>query len=224
VIEISSNSEEGNSYCNKAKFTKMHDQNDSFLNLNQLIEDIVIPKWTHYMRSKTERREGDAKKKPRTDTFRKKILRDMREFYRTLFRKRFHLSEYKTIEGIQECLKTMFEELGITLDQSDLNDFQLFRYVHQTHQYTTKKMFRHEKDINIDSPFKVIEKYNELNLKKFMRHPLSSKMFFLVFNNYLQHYQPLVKRDYRNNVVNIIMGYLNCYKRMSSEENLLWIE
>lgn len=53
------------------------------------------------MKSKTERREGDARKKPRTDTFRKKILRDMREFYRTLFRKRFHLSEFKTIEGIK---------------------------------------------------------------------------------------------------------------------------
>jgi hypothetical protein len=75
--------------------------NERYNSIFQLIEGSVIPKWVSYMRSKIERREGDAKKKPRTDTFRKKILRDMREFYRTLFRKRFHLSEYKTIEDVK---------------------------------------------------------------------------------------------------------------------------
>lgn len=172
------------------------------------------------MKSKTERREGDARKKPRTDTFRKKILRDMREFYRTLFRKRFHLSEFKTIEGIKSCLQTFFDELGINLSESDLNDYQLFRYVHQTHQYTTMKMLSDEGDVNRNSPFKVIEKYNENNLKRFMKHPLSSKMFYFVYNNYMHHYCPLVKEDYKEKVMTIICMFLNCYRKMKSTDHL----
>lgn len=154
----------------------------------ELIELYVIPKWKEYMKSKTERREGDAKKKPRTDTFRKKILRDMREFYRTLFRKRFHLSEFKTLEGIKTCLSTFFDELGIDVTEEDLNDYQLFRYVHQTHQYTTMKMRGAGRGDNGQSPFRVLENYNENNLRRFMKHPLSSKMYYFVFKNFLHHY------------------------------------
>lgn len=157
-------------------------------NIYELIHYYAIPKWTEYMKSKTERREGDAKKKPRTDTFRKKILRDMREFYRTLFRRRFNLNEFKTREGIIECLRTFFDELGISITENDLYDYQLFRYVHQTHQYTTMKLRASEEIATSESPFKVIERYNENNLKRFMKHPLSSKMFYFVFNNFLHHY------------------------------------
>lgn len=175
----------------------------------ELIELYVIPKWKEYMKSKTERREGDAKKKPRTDTFRKKILRDMREFYRTLFRKRFHLSEFKTLEGIKSCLSTFFDELGIDVTEEDLNDYQLFRYVHQTHQYTTMKMRGARNAVNSQSPFRVLENYNENNLRRFMKHPLSSKMYYFVFKNYLQHYCPLIKKDYSDKVIGIIHELLN---------------
>lgn len=156
------------------------------------------------MTSKTERREGDAKKKPRRDTFRKKILRDMREFYRILFRKRFHISEYKSVPDIQKCLRVFFDELGLPLSEEELNDYQLFRYVHQTHQYTTKKIKPSKEALHGDSPFKVSEKYNDSNFKKFMKHPLPSRLFYFCFNNYLQYYYPTIKADYREEVMSVV--------------------
>jgi hypothetical protein len=64
-----------------------------------LIDDHVIPKWKEYMASKTQRRMVDTRGDPRTDTIWKKILRDVREFYRILFRLRFHHLEFKDQEG-----------------------------------------------------------------------------------------------------------------------------
>ena len=219
-IDISSSSEDLNS-CYKKRQGKAREER--YNSIHQLIEESVLPKWVSYMKSKIERREGDAKKKPRTDTFRKKILRDMREFYRTLFRRRFHLSEYKTIEDIKTWLRTLFDELGISLGPNDLNDFQLFRYVHQTHQYTTRKIVRHRNGLSLDSPFMVIERYNENNLKKFLMHPLSSKMFYFLFENYSSLYNDSAY-PYMDKVISIISKILLSYKSMATPDHLKNIE
>jgi hypothetical protein len=92
----------------------------------ELIEEHVIPKWKEYMKSKTARREGDSRKEPRTDTMWKKILRDVREFFRILFRKRFHHLEYKDSAGALKCVELLFDELGIPLKGEYLNDSKLF--------------------------------------------------------------------------------------------------
>jgi hypothetical protein len=178
------------------------------MSVNQMINSYVIPKWCEYIASKTERREADPTKKPRLDTFRKKVLRDMREFYRIMFRKRFHLSEYKTYEGVQQCLQTFFSEIGISPSEEDFDDFQLFRYLHQTHVYTSMKVLKRRSPQN-NSPFKVIEKYNDYNFRRFLKHPLCAKMFYFVFHNYLQHYTPLIKPEYKTRVMEIVSMLLN---------------
>lgn len=123
------------------------------------------------MALKNRRKEADPSNKRRADTYKKKILRDMREFYRILFRKRFHLSEYKTHEGIRECLTTFFTELGLTITESDLQDYQLFRYVHQTHQCTTSKLVSKETEAK-ESPFITVERYNDSRYQDFLANPL----------------------------------------------------
>ena len=130
-------------------------------NMYDLINENVIPKWKYYLKSKSERH-VDSEIKPRADTIWKKILRDVREFYRILFRNRFHHLEFKDSQKAYECLNNMFDEIGISLQDKHKNSIKLFRYVHQSH-----KSRSNEKELE-DSPFEVIEKYNEAYRKSFM--------------------------------------------------------
>ena len=70
---------------------------------------------------------------PRDDTIWKKIFRDLREFYRILFKSRFHPLDYKTSEQADTWCKTLLEELGI--DTKNLTPYNLrktFYFFHQT--------------------------------------------------------------------------------------------
>ena len=189
------------------------------------------------MKSKAEKHHLNINKRPRGDTFRKKILRDMREFYRILFRKRFIVSEYKTIEGIREWMITLFDEIGLPLDDEGQDNFELFRYIHQTHQHIRSKLKLNNQSQESSCIFQVIENYNEINFTKFLKHPLWSRMFYFVFKNYPHHYYPQIKDaefkrsnkrskksgkniDYRKQVMTIIKLLLNCYKRMTKPEHI----
>jgi len=74
---------------------------NSASNMHELIHDYVLPKWKIYLKEKAERRVAKSLL-PRSDTIWKKILRDLREFYRLLFRNRFHHLEFKDEEGVKK--------------------------------------------------------------------------------------------------------------------------
>lgn len=66
--------------------------------MHELINDHVIPRWKEYLKQKSDR--GISKTHAaRPDTIWKKILRDVREFFRILFRKRFHYLEFQDVDG-----------------------------------------------------------------------------------------------------------------------------
>jgi hypothetical protein len=64
------------------------------LSIAELIQERVVPKWKDYLRYKSERGVSNTPK-ARSDTIWKKMLRDVREFFRILFRNRFHYLEFK---------------------------------------------------------------------------------------------------------------------------------
>jgi hypothetical protein len=66
-----------------------------FDNVYELIHDHVLPKWQNYLSFKSEKTNKYSNEKSRTDTIWKKIIRDVREFFRALFRMRFHYLDYK---------------------------------------------------------------------------------------------------------------------------------
>ena len=63
-----------------------------------LIYNYALPKWKKYLQFKSERGITNTNK-ARPDTLWKKILRDVREFFRILFRKRFHYLDFKDFKG-----------------------------------------------------------------------------------------------------------------------------
>lgn len=169
-----------------------------------IIENQVIPKWKSYMTAKTKRRENFAKLKPRNDTLWKKMVRDMREFFRTLFRKRFDLTGIRNASDALNLMKTMFDELGLHLTKDEANDSRLYEFIHQTHEHTSKRLFRSKKHRVENTPFGIIEHYNENHLTEFMKHRLASRMLYFVFSNYLKHYVPLISKNYQNQLATLI--------------------
>jgi hypothetical protein len=189
-----------------------------------IIVNQVVPKWTSYMKSKTKRRENDARLKPRNDTLWKKLVRDTREFYRTLFRKRFDVLTLNTAESALDAMKTMFEELGMPLSDKEAADIKLYGFIHQTHKYTCNRLFKNYVRDDSSSPFDLIERYNEDNLVEFMKHNLASRMIYFVFINFLKEYVPLISINYKKQLATLICCLLNCYKKMKKQEHLQRIE
>ena len=214
------------------------------LSIYEIIENKVIPKWKEYIISKTNRKSASLSAKPRIDTFKKKILRDVREFFRILFRVRFHYLQHKNLEGIQTWTQKFFEELHLNPTEDDLEDFHLFRYIHQTHLCTSLKVM--DKGSTLDqSPFKVIDSYNEGSYIKFLSHPLCAKMFYFVLSSFKHIYYPLVfasgmqkpqleeevkfklwqkERENKMKILEIVSMLLNCYRKMKNEGEMDRIE
>ena len=183
-----------------------------------MINDIVIPRWRIYLQLKSER-SIDSNIKPRQDTLWKKILRDVREFFRILFRSRFHYLEFKDHKGATICIQTFFDELGIPITFIEALDYKLFRFVHQTH-----KLKISEKTNLEQSPFESIENFNETYKKLFMTNFTWARMFCFVFQSFLEEYSIHIKSRYKKIVLTMICMALNCYKRMSSYHhiNRIW--
>ncbi|CAI2387838.1 unnamed protein product [Moneuplotes crassus] len=176
----------------------------------ETIRNEVIPKWNQYMITKNRRKEADPSVRSRLDTFRKKILRDLREFFRILFRRRFHLSKYRTAEGVTKCVRTFFQELDFTLSDEDLADHQLFKFIHQTHRYTSDRVAINSRQQKA-SPFTCVDKYNNTKFKIFIRHPLCAQMIKFVFTNFMEHYAPFVKSNMRKKVMSVIKEVLQSF-------------
>ncbi|CAI2369336.1 unnamed protein product [Moneuplotes crassus] len=180
-----------------------------YTSIYKIIYEYVLPKWTQYLFLKNRRKDTCTVKR-RADTYKKKIVRDLREFYRILFRRRFHLSEYKTLEGIKSCMKTLFTELGFNLNDEDVCDYHLFRYLHQTHKSTSQKNLEGF-TLRGDSPFRSVEKYNDTRYNDFLTHTLGSQIFYFVFKNFRREYLPSVKSEVRPTIVKMINKILSYY-------------
>lgn len=164
----------------------------------------VIPKWKKYMETKSARRDSVSKDNPRNSTIWKKVMRDVREFYRILFRTRFESVYPESSEHALGLMKEMFNELGFTLTDEELNDERLYEYVHQTHQLTKLRMFKSHSFKRLSTPFNVIESYNEFSLFEFMEDPLASRMLYFVLVNFLKHYVMLISKHYRAQLTTLI--------------------
>ena len=74
-------------------------QNHScYVSIKELIEDKVLSQWVDYLKKKFVNEDKETGITPRSDTVWKKIFRDLREFFRILFKSRFHPLDYKTGE------------------------------------------------------------------------------------------------------------------------------
>lgn len=170
------------------------------------------------MAMKNRRKEASALTKRRADTYRKKILRDSREFYRILFRTRFPRNDYGTPKGIQKCMRIFFKDLGMTVSEEDLCDPELYLFLHQTHLGAQPE--KAEEDL---SPFEAVGKYNDVRFLRFLKHPICAQMLYFLFSNFMEEYSPFLKSSVRDKILDIIQDILTRYRKCripSDLENL----
>ena len=189
-------------------------------NMYERIEKYVLPKWKEHLSWKYDREESNQTLKPRVDTFWKKILRDVREFFRILFRVRFHYLDFKDSKGALKCVDIMFSELGIPVPDEYKRSMKLFSFIHQSHRMTNNKIFRSSYNDLEDSPFDVIEKYNEKSKRAFMWDIMWSRLFYFVFSNYLSEYLSYTKDKYSSIIPILVCFLLRWYNKMTENAHL----
>ncbi|CAI2366432.1 unnamed protein product [Moneuplotes crassus] len=191
-----------------------------FENLFELIHQHVIPQWKKYLVIKSVKTYKNNDQNPRSDILWKKIIRDVREFYRTLFRMRFHYLDYKDLESARKCVNILFEEIGIPIEPEYFEDPSLFTFLHQTHKGTESRLFSDPENEVWLSPFKVIEKFNSSFKKSFMSDKLCARLFYFVYANYVEEYTELINPKYKEDLSSIICLILKCYTKMTEYNQL----
>lgn len=99
-----------------------------------------------------------------------------------------------------ECF---FKELGMAAGEEDLDDYQLFRYLHQTHNGAVGrgKLMGDKGDRSV---FMAVEKYNDTRYLDFLAYPLSAQMTFFLYNNFIEQYTPLLKEGVKDRTLEIL--------------------
>ncbi|CAI2378390.1 unnamed protein product [Moneuplotes crassus] len=207
------------SHVMKKKSTKGRKRNPahSASSIYELIYDSVLPKWEKCLTSKANRRAPNTPK-ARSDTVWKKILRDVREFYRLLFRARFHYLEYQNQQGAIVCIQTLFSELNIPLKNDEEYLHRVFRYLHQSHKSRFPGLSKEP------TPLDAIEKYNENYRSLYMKDDFGARLLYFVFKNFTPEYCLLIKSRYQREIAEKVCMLLNCYRRMRKTEHLERIE
>ena len=155
--------------------------------IKSLIEGQVMVKWTQYLRKKMNDNEGkETGVTPRDDTVWMKIFRDLREFYRILFKLRFHLLDYKTCEQADKCVIVLLNELGIeTVHLEPYTVRKIFYFFHQTRLNSSDHyMMEHTDKEGEVCSMEIIEKYKDSYKAMFMIDPISMRLFYIVFHNF----------------------------------------
>ncbi|CAI2386473.1 unnamed protein product [Moneuplotes crassus] len=191
-----------------------------YTNLFELIHNHVIPRWRKYLTMKSIKTDRNKRDKSRSDTIWKKVVRDVREFYRILFRMRFHYLDYKDQKGATRCMEILFEELGIPIEREYFDNMALFVFLHQTHKTTGYRLFKNLDNEGESSPFEAIENFNSITKKIFMSDKLAARLFYFVFQNFIEDYVPFTNTKYRQRIASSICLVLKCYSKMSTYDQL----
>lgn len=179
-------------------------------NFEDLLNRVVIPKWTDILQKKTKR-EGTPLGHTTDEFLWVKILRDMRDFFRIIFKSRFHRSE-KREDGNRDILVKIFlEELGFTgmnmVDTVSVYDF-LYKAHYKARSNDNGSMF---KDAINKSPMRIYYYYSETARNKFMQDDLCSRLlyYFLINfgNEYLECMQDGLKHSLKAMIDSILASY-----------------
>jgi hypothetical protein len=179
-------------------------------NFHDLLIDTVLPKWTTILRQKTIR-EGKPICQITDNYIWIKVLRDMKEFFRTIFTSRFHRSEKSEDFNSDILVKIFLEELGIT-DISIVNTASTFDFLYKSHYKGRNTDGRKSFDNMInESPLIVYYFYNETNKTSFLEDDLCSRLLYYFLVNFGETYISCIQKSLRKRVLTIIDFIKNKY-------------
>lgn len=176
-------------------------------NMYETLRLHVLPRWSKYLMTKSNKVNTSSCGGVRHDAVWKRLIRDVREFFRILFRVRFHYLDFKDHVGAHKCVELMFSELGISVSVNYRNDPHLFTFIHQSHKLTAKKMFKSAQD----SVFDVLERFNLRNCKSFWKDGLASKLIYFVFQNFHDEFVKTLDKKYAASIMEVLNEHFSSY-------------
>lgn len=181
-------------------------------NFAELLNSVVLPKWSTILSKKTKR-EGEPIGQVTDEYLWIKVLRDMRDFFRIIFKSRFHRSEKREDSNRDVLVKIFLEELGIT-DISLINSVSTFDFLYKAHYKARStdegKMF---KEIINATPMRIYYYYSETAKNTFLKDDLCSRLLYYFLINFGETYLSCIQKSLRPGVEGIIKFVGESYGR-----------
>jgi hypothetical protein len=172
-------------------------------NFHDLLYDTILPKWSTILQKKTNR-EGEPTCQVTDDCIWIKVLRDMKDFFRTTFTSRFHRSEKSDYSNKDMLIKIFLEELGIT-DISLINTASTFDFLYKSHYKARNTEERKGFDNMINkSPMIIYDIYNKATKISFLEDDLCSRLLYYFLVNFGKTYISCIQKSLRIRVMSII--------------------
>lgn len=173
------------------------------VNFSELLNSIVLPKWTDILKKKTTR-EGEPIGQITDEYLWIKVFRDMRDFYRIIFKSRFHRSEKRDDSNRDILVKIFLEEMGIT-DISMINTMSVFDFLYKAHYKarSTNEGKKFKEMINT-TPMRIYYYYSEGAKTKFLRDDLCSRLLYFFLVNFGEMYLGCIQKSLQEGVMGII--------------------
>jgi len=181
-------------------------------NFGELLNTVVVPKWSDILTKKTKR-EGEPIGQVTDEYLWIKVLRDMRDFFRIIFKSRFHRSEKREDSNRDVLVKIFLEELGIT-DISFINSVSTFDFLYKAHYKARStdegKIF---KEMINTTPMRIYYYYSEIAKNTFLQDDLCSRLLYYFLINFGETYLSCIQKSLRGGVEAIIEQVSTRYSR-----------
>lgn len=168
-------------------------------NFEELLNTIVLPKWTEILKNKTKR-EGEPLGQVTEEYLWIKILRDMRDFFRIIFKSRFHRSEKRDDSNRDVLVNIFLQELGFCGINS-IDYLPVYDFLYKAH-YKARNTDngRHFKEAINCSPMRIYYYYSESSRTKFMTDDLCSRLLYFFVSNFSQIYLDWIQTNLKKSV------------------------
>lgn len=174
----------------------------------ELINNICIHQWKEYLIKKNIEDTNSRTKIPRKDALWKRVLRDIRDFYRILFRNRFYSYNYRNKHYQKECIKIFLKELGLPLPKSSVEYTHLFTFIHQTHRLKRDGTSINRYEEIYENPYCAIDCYNTKTRRIFISNPISARMTYFVAISFKDIFDQLVNSRFKKE-------YMECLDKLT---------
>ena len=172
--------------------------------MGQFIQNEFIPKWRFNLSKISLKQRELCISQKRPNFMWKEFLKDLRNFYRLMFRLRFHRSDKRSDDNSSMIVETILKEIGISVKGYDNFDdvFQFFYKVHYNQRKGVEKCS--EKPSLSRSSFKVFEEYSDENREMFLDDYLGSRLAYYFIINYGQTYLSKMGGQFKKQVNKIM--------------------
>lgn len=188
--------------------------------LQHLISDIVVPEWEEYLIDKRDKENSYKNVGIRSDAVWKKIMRDCREFYRILFKNRFHRMDYQDYDQKINCIQTLIQELGLP-QFKDENLIYSFNFFHQIH-LSEKNKAKYESILSdLSTGFDALTRYTNQSRTMFLEDPLCSRLLYFLYRNFLDFYFQLLSKTIKQKVQECVQHILREYEGLSKGDDVI---